>query len=96
MFIKPTNRGGGVGIDANSVVSNFEELKTKVVSVSNQLDTDSLVENYLSGREFSVAILRNDNSDTYSVMPIELIAGPDEKGARILSSKVKASKYRSS
>lgn len=91
VFIKPTNRGGGLGIDDNSVVHNFEQLLLKVSSISAKLRSDSLIEEYLPGREFSVAILREEHSAEFSVMPIELIAPPNEKDVRILSSKVKSS-----
>ena len=62
LFIKPTNRGGGSGIDCNSVAHNFDELNSKVQSIATNLQSDSLVEEYLPGREFSVAILKSEYS----------------------------------
>lgn len=91
LFVKPTNRGGGLGIDADSVVNNFEELQAKVKSITSNQQSDSLIEQYLPGREFSVAILKNDYSEDYAVMPIELVAPPSKKGARLLSDEVKTS-----
>lgn len=91
VFIKPTSRGGGLGIDSDSVAYNFEQLRSKVNSIATKLQSDSLIEKYLSGREFSVAILKSEHLDEFSVMPIELIAPPDEHGVRILSGKVKSS-----
>jgi D-alanine-D-alanine ligase len=91
LFIKPTNRGGGLGIDSNSVANNFYELETKIQSIATKLRSDSLVEQYLPGREFSVAILKYQASEEFKVMPIELIAPPDKRGLRLLSGKVKAS-----
>lgn len=91
LFIKPSNRGGGVGIDSNSIVHNFDQLQSKVDSVTSKFQSDSIIEQYLSGREFSVAILRREGTDTFAAMPIELIAPPDENGVRILGSKVKSS-----
>lgn len=90
MFIKPTNRGGGLGIDSDSVVHNFEQLKNKINLITTKHQSDSLIEEYLSGREFSVAILKDEFSDRISVMPLELIAPADKNGVRILSSKVKS------
>ena len=90
-FVKPANRGGGLGIGSDSVVYNFSELKSKIDSIAATLGSDSLIETYLPGREFSVAILKGDNSDGYSVMPIELVAPRDSNGARILGSSVKRS-----
>ncbi len=91
LFIKPTNRGGGLGIDSDSVANNFDELETKVRSITANLESDSLVEEYLPGREFSVAILKYETSREFAVMPIELIAPQDERGLRLLSSNIKAS-----
>jgi len=90
LFVKPTNRGGGAGVDAGSLVYNFPQLLSKVRSLSADLQSDSLVEEYLPGREFSVAILKETYTDQYSVMPIELVAPPDMSGARYLSAQVKA------
>lgn len=91
LFVKPTSHGGGDGIDGSSIVRNFTNLKSKVESVAAKLKSDSLLENYLSGREFSVAILKNARSAEFSVMPIELVAEPDEQGERLLSARVKSS-----
>ncbi len=88
VFIKPTNRGGGLGIDSDSVAHNFAQLVSKVRSIT-ELNSDSLVEEYLPGREFSVAILKDAPSGRFWTMPIELIAPLDASGARILSEKVK-------
>lgn len=88
-FVKPTNRGGGMGIDSHSVTNNIDELNAKVLSIATALHSDSLVEDYLSGREFSVAVLKKEDAAGYKVMPIELVAEADENGARMLSGAVK-------
>ena len=68
VFIKPTNKGGGTGIDSNSLAFNLEQVNLKINEISSVYQTDSLVEEYLSGREFSVAILKNKSSDIFSVL----------------------------
>ena len=90
LFVKPANRGGGLGIDSNSLVHNFEELLSKVRSINIKLSSDALIEEYLPGREFSVAILKEEISNEYIAMPIELIAPQDKFGSRILSGKIKS------
>ncbi len=90
VFIKPANRGGGQGIDSQSVAHNFRQLQAKVRAITNKLGADSLIEEYLPGREFTVAILKDEHSDEFSVMPLELIAPADNHGARILTSKIKS------
>lgn len=91
LFVKPTNRGGGSGVDSGSVVYNIEQLNAKVHSIAIELQADSLVEEYLPGREFSVAILKEEHTTGFLVMPIELVAPIDERGVRMLSNKVKTS-----
>jgi len=89
LFVKPLDMGGGSGIDSMSVVHDFTQLLNKVDFISTEFATDSLVEEYLDGREFSVAILQKEDSDEYLSMPLELIAPEDEFGSRILSGTVK-------
>lgn len=91
LFVKPTDRGGGLGVNSQSLVRNFEELHTKVNSITTTLRTDSLVEEYLPGREFSVAILTDMYSERLSVMPIELCAPSNSNGESVLSQEVKTS-----
>ncbi len=89
VFIKPTSRGGGQGIDSDSIANNYVELRSKIKSLATELSSDSLIEEYLPGREFSVAILKDEVSAEYLVMPIELIAPLGKGGVRMLSSEVK-------
>lgn len=90
LFVKPANRGGGLGIDSLSVVRDFNQLSSKVSSIITNLHSDALIEEYLPGREFSVAILKDEFTNNYLALPIELVAPPDNNGARLLSSQVKA------
>ncbi len=89
VFIKPTSMGGGAGIDEESVAHSFEQLAKKVESIAFKYKSDSLVEEYLPGREFSVAILKNSLTNQHSIMPLELIAPINSEGNRILTYKVK-------
>jgi D-alanine-D-alanine ligase len=91
LFVKPTNKGGGQGIDEFSVVRTVEELRAKVASVHNVHSTDALVEEFLVGREFSIAVIGNHHSDTLTAMPIELVASKDNNGDQMLSKTVKSS-----
>lgn len=91
LFVKPTSLGGGQGIDDNSVVHNLTDLRAQIGSIMAHYSTDVLVEEYLPGREFSVAILQDEYSKELAVMPIELVAETNGRGDRILSQKVKSS-----
>ena len=89
VFIKPANLRGGVGVDSASVAHNLAQLHSKISSIATDFRSDSLVENYLSGREFSVAILQDEHSMDLVAMPIELVA-PKRQGLRLLSEQVKS------
>ena len=89
LFIKPPNSGGGKGIDKYSVVHNFNDFEQKILSVATVFKTDSLVEEYLHGREFTVAILTNYVTDTMMAMPVEIITEKNSRGDRIVGSNVK-------
>ena len=95
VFIKPPRMGGGTGVDEHSVAHTYTEFYTKVASIAANHGTDSLVEEYLTGREFSVAVLMSEKTGELQAMPIELIAQANERGDRMLSSVVKTSNTES-
>ncbi len=90
LFIKPPQEGGGTGIDDNSVIHDFSGFEDKVAAIDRLFGTPALVEKYLVGREFSVAIFETDQRSDLLVMPIELISEPNKNGDQILSRKVKS------
>jgi len=89
LFVKPTNKGGSKGIDENSVVHTQLELETKVAFIHRQYASDALVEEYLSGREFSVAVIARPVTGDVLAMPVEITTGPDSNGHSFLSEAVK-------
>ncbi len=88
LFVKPLHSGGGEGIAADSVVRTYAEFKHKISSIHTKFRSASLVEQYLSGREFSVAILGNAGHDQL-IMPIEIVTGANAAGDRVLGYTVK-------
>jgi len=89
LFVKPSNKSGGQGIDVFSVVHTTEQLQDKVRSIHENDHTDALIEEYLSGREFSVAII-GDLDGGLMPMPLELVAAEDSNGDRIRSQIIKS------
>lgn len=89
LFIKPIYEGGGRGIDECSVVRNFKEFQKKVKQLHGEANAEVLVEKYLSGREFTVGIIRNVNTKRLEACPVELIAQKNSRGHRILSKRDK-------
>ena len=66
LIVKPNADGSSVGINANSVVANNEDLRKQVEYVLTTYRQSALVEEFCSGREFTLALLGNPPR----VMPI--------------------------
>ena len=89
LFVKPVTGGDSRGVDANSIVHDFESFQRKVLDIHKNQMSRALVETYLSGREYSVGILEDASSGNLRAMPIEIIAAPNQNGDRILDYDVK-------
>lgn len=89
LFVKPISSGGSKGIDADSVVRTFEEFEYKVAAIFERFGTSSLVEQYLEGREFSIALLGVANGRDLTAMPVEIVAEANACGDKILGRDVK-------
>ena len=89
LFIKPVYEGNGKGIDQDSIVTNFSAFEKKVESIYKEFQSPSLVETYLSGREFTVGIFDEPLNKGKIAMPVELVTVPDNRGNRILSFEIK-------
>ena len=85
LFIKPLESANSEGIDERSFVVNFSDFESKVKELYVKYKQPALVEQYLSGREFTVSIIK---SDTLLIAPIEIIA-PLVNDIRILSNRTK-------
>lgn len=68
MIVKPVSEGSGKGIFASSFVNNREELKREIERITTEYNQPALVEEFLSGREFTVAIL--GNNDEINILPV--------------------------
>ena len=68
VMVKPLHEGSSKGIYNSSLVNNAEELKREISNIIERYDEPALIEEYLSGREFTVAMLGNGNH--LDVLPI--------------------------
>jgi D-alanine-D-alanine ligase len=89
LFIKPVTGGDSRGIDAKSIVHDFDSFGRKVLDIHENQMSVALVETYLSGREYSVGILEDASNGNLLAMPIEIIAAPNRNGDRILDFEAK-------
>lgn len=89
LFVKPMNAANGNGIDEFSIVHDFKSFKNRVAFVVQHFGQAALVEQVLTGREFTVAVLESGKNNPSLVMPIEVVAPTNIMGDRILGSEVK-------
>ena len=89
LFIKPVTGGDSRGVDKNSLVFNFEDFTTKVMDIKINQNSPSLVETYLSGKEYSVGIFEDSIDGSLRAMPIEIIVKKNIDGHCILDFDVK-------
>ncbi len=90
LFVKPASLGAGNGVDEQSIVYDQAQLQAKLNSLSEKYGVDSLVEEYLPGREFSVAVLKDHESGNLVAMPIEMKPSADANGNFMLSKALKS------
>ncbi len=74
LFVKPLHEGSSKGIFNSSYVATPEALKTEVARVLDDYEQPALVEEYLPGREFTVALLGN-GSELKVLPPVEMNFG---------------------
>jgi D-alanine-D-alanine ligase len=73
LFVKPAKAGDSLGVDDHSLVHDLQELEQKVKDTQTEY-AQLLVEEYVSGREFTVLIAANaDGSTSTSFKPVEYI-----------------------
>ena len=88
LFLKPLDAANGNGIDDLSFVTNFTEFESKVASLYSSFNQPTLSEEYLDGREFTVAIIKTGNEELI-VSAVEVIPPTSTKGLRILGAQAK-------
>ena len=74
LFVKPLHEGSSKGIYNSSYVTTPEALRQEVERILNNYEQPALVEEYLPGREFTVALLGNGN-ELKVFPPVELNFG---------------------
>ncbi len=88
LFLKPLDAANGNGIDDLSFVTSFSDYENKVMSLYDSFNQPILVEKYLDGREFTVAVIKTHN-EKLIVSAVEVIPPTSSHGLRILGAQAK-------
>lgn len=91
LFIKPPKFSASIGINDQSIARNYREYKSKIAKLDKEFDSESLVETYLTGREFRVSVLKNSTDEEYHVMPLEVIVKENANGDKIIDHTLRTS-----
>ncbi len=72
LIVKPRFEGSSKGLNENSRVENMEELKNQARYIINSYKQPALVEEFISGQEFTVAIIGNDPAIAMPIIQIKI------------------------
>ena len=72
LIVKPRFEGSSKGLTESSRVENLEELKKQIKQVINIYKQPALVEEFISGQEFTVAVVGNDPPEAMPVVQIKI------------------------
>jgi D-alanine-D-alanine ligase len=70
VIVKPGTRHASLGLDQNSVVSDHRALNERVAYLLEHYGAPVLVESYVPGREFNVAVIDNPDPQTLPIAEI--------------------------
>lgn len=78
LFVKPSREGTGMGVSAESIVRDEEQLRFQLRRLLERYDQPALVERFIEGREVTVGLVGNLRS------PVAWRVPEDEEAPRIL------------
>ena len=88
LFLKPMDAANGNGVDDDSFVNSFSEYEKKIASLYERFELPILVEEYIDGKEFTVAMIKTNSGELLTAV-MEVIAPVSSKGLRILGETTK-------
>ncbi|MDD8014283.1 MAG: ATP-grasp domain-containing protein [Acidobacteriota bacterium] len=77
VIVKPNSEDASLGISPQSVVFDLESLAVQVKKILDSYKQPALVEEYIDGREFNVAVLENQKLDALPVSEIDFSQVPE-------------------
>jgi D-alanine-D-alanine ligase len=88
MFVKPLRHDASVGIGESSLVNDYPSLMERIGYIHKELNDSALVEEYIEGREFYVAVLGNNPREVLPLIELDFSELPPGT-ARIYSREAK-------
>jgi D-alanine-D-alanine ligase len=86
LIVKPKHEGSSKGISQDSVVRNEKELKAQVSEIAALYKQDALVEEFISGTEFTVLVIGNKTPVAFE--PVQIgVCGNVELGDIVYTSR---------
>ena len=77
-IVKPVSEGSSKGIFNSSLVRNYDELNAEIKRVVDEYNQPAIIEEFLPGKEFTVAIIGNgDNTEIFPIVEIKYENFPD-------------------
>ena len=94
LIVKPRYEGSSKGLSDRSKVQNIEQLRAQVDFVVNNYHQSALVEEFIYGSEYTIAIIGNDNLEVLPIVQIKIdgrlnLGGRFYTFARITSDRLK-------
>jgi len=77
IIVKPTMEDASIGIEFDSVVENYENLKSKIENILFNMHQYALAEEYIEGRELNVAVLGDTRLKVLPISEIDFSRMPD-------------------
>lgn len=78
LFAKPSREGTGMGVSAESIIQNEDQLRTQIKRIFDRYNQPALVERFIDGREVTVGVIGNLDRPVARRIP------EDEDAARII------------
>lgn len=72
LIVKPRFEGSSKGLSEKSRVENMEQLRKQVGLIIDTYKQPALVEEFISGQEFTVAVLGNDNPEALPIVQVKI------------------------
>lgn len=90
LIVKPVHEDASIGIDANAIVQNEDELIARVRFILQEFEQPALAEEYIDGRELNVAVLGTSDGQMQTLPVSEITFDKMPAGSpRIVSYEAK-------